>query len=50
MAGHGPFLRVAVLVTALTGIVAGFLLIIRPSYLNWGIRRLSARSDCPVTR
>ena len=36
MAGHRPFLRVAVLVTALTGIVAGFLLIIRPTYLNWG--------------
>ena len=36
MASHRVFLRVAVLVTALAGIVAGFLLIIRPSYLNWG--------------
>ena len=44
MAGHRPFLRVAVLVTALTGIVAGFLLIIRPTYLNWA-RTTTQRSQ-----
>ena len=36
MAGRRLFLRVVMLVTALAAIMAGFLLITRPVYLNWG--------------